>query len=51
VAVVSKIRSSCCEKFFPLQGSTVSVRNLKVSLLARDTPAHVQHVLPARVRV
>jgi hypothetical protein len=34
----------------PLQGSTISVRNLKVSLLARDTPAPVQQVLPPVLR-
>jgi hypothetical protein len=39
----SRLVYSCCVVFnSPLQGSTVSVRNLKVSLLARDTPAHVQ---------
>jgi hypothetical protein len=35
----------CWVHVLPLEGSTISVRNLKVSLLARNTPAPVQHLL------
>jgi hypothetical protein len=34
----------CCFQSLPLERSTISVRNLKVSLLARDTPAPIQLV-------
>jgi hypothetical protein len=33
----------CCVQILPLERSTISVRNLKVSLLARGTPAPVKH--------